>query len=296
MSVHAPSIAFDCASGSVLCNADGGGKYDNVNDLMTRIRRHLKIGELTPFSENPKASISAMSLQSSRGKVSHISLMVRRARINNRLDIDEKCNSRQCSGDFVPLCLDNVSGKGLTSVLCVLDQIAQDTSSKQQNPRSGLRRGYNKYWRGSIDIVHPDSPHLTRFVVVNEIPDMELMHAARSGELVDIQLRLKGIIYYDRFSSLAWGIEMIRAYDDSEEEEEEEEEEQQQQQQQEEEQEQREEEEEEEEDDHAVIARLRKERMELLNSLKTDLELSDDAIDDINERLVVLKREIRSLI
>jgi len=291
LAVHPPSIAFDCASGSVLCKADGGGRYDDLKDLLTRIDRRMHVGEMTSISDDPKANISIMQLQVGK-KLSPIRVMVRRACISDRLILDlQQVNSRLAAGDFVPVFLNNVNGKGLSTLLCTLDSTAQEITRMQTRDVSiNLQNGYNKYWRGSIDILHPDLPHQTRFVVIDEIPAEELARSAELGTLVDIQFKLQGVIYYKQFSALAWSIEMIREYDDEGSNDEEEEE--------------------EEENVEEIVAdqpqpemsieermdELRAERRELVAQLQSEDDyMTDQQVEEINARLSVIKKELREL-
>lgn len=315
MKVNTPTIAFDCASGSVLCKSDGGGKHDDVSTLIERFKRRLTVSKSpVAFSEKPKATLADISMRANGGgERQPVRVMLRRARVHSRLDLDRDCERRQSAGDFVPLCIDNVSGRSVSAMLCAIDRISQDGSDKQ------MQRRYTKYWRGSIDVVNPDAPPLARFVVIRDIPAADLKHAAEAGTLIDIQMKLEGIIYYDRYSALAWSIEMIRGYEGDEEDEDDDDE--------------KYDEDEDEDEDGLVESvpevatrsskedaqeldlssslaqsenlgkdgsessrmALVRERRELLFNLRHEEDLSEDEIDSMNDRLTFVNGEIKRL-
>ena len=211
---HAPTIAFDAASGNVLCKADGGGKYTTLESL--RVEKRLQFGDVVEYSKKPQSGISPITVKTSRGNGA-FRLLIRRTRIGKSLDVDSEYEKKQRLGDFLPMNLD-VGSNGVISLLCLMDATAKLAARKVHSEYvadngADLRRGINKYWHGSVEFVRPNHPPSARFVLLDDLPGAALMEAAQEGSPVDIQLTLRGVVYYQRFTALAWSVDSLRVYE-----------------------------------------------------------------------------------
>jgi hypothetical protein len=216
------TIAFDGVSGSVLCKADGGGKYHSMEMLRgLEGSRKFERGAIETFSRDPPARIAPFYM---KGK-QPFSMLLRRVQLERGLEIDSDYESRQLRGDFLPISIRDLSGNSVFTTLCMLETMTKEQLMDDDAGGGGtrgaeqplvdpheLRRGIRKYWRNSVEFVRPHHPPLARFVLIDAVPGDVLQRASRAGSHIDIRLTLRGVVFYRRFTSLAWSVDAVEEY------------------------------------------------------------------------------------